>query len=109
MGPPLQVGLEDASMGPNRSTRGGVNRVASRLVAARIDRRTLVKGALLGGASALLGGLVARPARAERIAAAVSLSPRDVPTVTGGVASGDVTSGSAIVWSRADRPSRLRV
>src|SRR5215210_1491915 len=31
----------------------------------------------------------------------------DRPTTPSGVASGDVTDDSAIVWSRTDRPSRL--
>src|SRR5690349_12312305 len=55
-----------------------------------------------------------------RALAAVGLSGRIVagrspavhvpgPKVTCGVASGEVTGGSAVVWSRSDRPARLRV
>src|SRR5580692_3315935 len=33
----------------------------------------------------------------------------DRPRVVGGVQSGDVDAGSAVVWSRADRPARMRV
>ena len=36
-------------------------------------------------------------------------SEKDRPKVTHGVASGDVGGGSAVVWSRADRPSRMVV
>jgi alkaline phosphatase D len=33
----------------------------------------------------------------------------DRPRIAGGIQSGDVSSGSAIVWARADRPARMRV
>jgi alkaline phosphatase D len=33
----------------------------------------------------------------------------DRPQVAGGIQSGDVDAGSAMVWGRADRPSRMRV
>ena len=36
-------------------------------------------------------------------------SERDRPMITHGVAAGDVGEGSAVVWSRADRPSRMIV
>src|SRR3954451_13843522 len=42
-------------------------------------------------------------------APAVIRSERDRPTITHGVAAGDVGEGSAVVWSRADRPSRMIV
>ncbi|MER6796954.1 PhoD-like phosphatase N-terminal domain-containing protein, partial [Amycolatopsis mediterranei] len=68
------------------------------------SRRTLLKAGLTG-ASAVAAGLVV-PSTAF---AAVPLVRRDRPVLTHGVQSGDVTPGSAIVWSRADRPSRLVV
>lgn len=33
----------------------------------------------------------------------------DRPQIFGGIASGDVSAGSAVVWARADRPARLQV
>jgi alkaline phosphatase D len=33
----------------------------------------------------------------------------DRPQIAGGVASGDVSTDSAVVWARADRPARMRV
>ncbi|MGW3959422.1 alkaline phosphatase D family protein [Amycolatopsis sp. NPDC005003] len=68
------------------------------------SRRTLLKAGLTG-ASAVAAG-VALPSAAF---AAVPLVRADRPVLTHGVQSGDVTPGSAIVWSRADRPSRLVV
>ncbi|QWF77415.1 alkaline phosphatase D family protein [Amycolatopsis sp. CA-230715] len=61
-------------------------------------RRTLFK------ASALAAGLVL-----PGTASAAAFVRRDRPALTHGVQAGDVTAGSAIVWSRADRPSRLIV
>jgi len=33
----------------------------------------------------------------------------DRPQISGGIQSGDVDAGTAIVWARADRPARMRV
>src|SRR5713226_10434167 len=33
----------------------------------------------------------------------------DRPWIAGGLASGDVSTDSAVVWARADRPARMRV
>src|ERR1700757_3882713 len=33
----------------------------------------------------------------------------DRPQILCGIQSGDIDAGSAVVWSRADRPSRMRV
>jgi alkaline phosphatase D len=70
----------------------------------RPTRRGLLKAGL-AGAGALAAGALA-PARA--FAAPALLRP-DRPVLTHGVQSGDVTPDSAIVWTRADRPSRLVV
>ncbi|MFE0027670.1 alkaline phosphatase D family protein [Amycolatopsis sp. NPDC059021] len=68
------------------------------------SRRALFKAGLTG-AGALAAGLLL-PGVAG---AAPALVRRDRPILTHGVQSGDVTAGSGIVWSRADRPSRLIV
>src|SRR5437588_12584142 len=33
----------------------------------------------------------------------------DRPQIAGGIQSGDVSEGSAVIWARADRPARMRV
>src|ERR1700712_2268431 len=33
----------------------------------------------------------------------------DRPQIAGGIASGDVSADSAVIWARADRPSRMEV
>src|SRR5437763_1498205 len=42
-------------------------------------------------------------------ASAAPLVRRDRPVLTHGIQSGDVTTDSAIVWTRADRPSHMVV
>jgi alkaline phosphatase D len=62
-------------------------------------RRTLFKAGLAGAGALATGMLAAPPALAR--------SGR--PVLTHGVQSGDVTTDSAVVWTRADRPSRMLV
>jgi alkaline phosphatase D len=64
-----------------------------------VTRRALLRSA---GASAALTaiGTVARPS--------LSFAP-DRAQITHGIQSGDVTANSGVVWSRADRPSRMLV
>jgi len=64
---------------------------------------TLSRRQLLG-ATAATGAAIAIPT----LPAAASIR-RDRPALTSGIASGDVTANSAVVWSRADRRSRLVV
>ncbi|GAA5151152.1 alkaline phosphatase D family protein [Amycolatopsis dongchuanensis] len=67
-------------------------------------RRSLLRtGALTAGA--LAAGALAAP----QAFAAAPLVRRDRPVLTHGIQSGDVTADSAIVWTRADRPSRMVV
>ncbi|WP_112275638.1 alkaline phosphatase D family protein [Lentzea terrae] len=60
------------------------------------DRRTLFKAGAFGTAAAL-------------VPSGISLAKSDRPTLTHGVQSGDVTWDGGIVWTRADRPSRMLV
>jgi alkaline phosphatase D len=71
--------------------------------ASRIDRRTFVRRTL-GLGTMLTSPWPTHGAQAQ--APAIVTSERDVPQITHGVAAGDVQSGRAIVWSRADRASR---
>ena len=63
------------------------------------DRRTLLRSATVGGVVAALPVTFTAPALAR--------SGR--PALTHGVQSGDVLPGSGLVWTRADRPSRMLV
>src|SRR5437868_2701502 len=66
-----------------------------------MDRRSVLRGGLIttgGSALALLsGGRASALVRTGR------------PRLTHGVQSGDVTAREAVVWARADRPSRMLV
>src|ERR1700730_7512299 len=63
-----------------------------------ITRRRLLKTSALAGIAAVSG--IARPL-VSRAA--------DRPSISHGVQSGDVTVDSAVVWARADRPSRALI
>ena len=69
-----------------------------RLTMSQISRRRLLQGTA-AGAGLLAAGLIARPAIAQA----------NRPVITHGVMTGDVEISRGIVWSRADRPSRLLV
>ncbi|RZU77661.1 alkaline phosphatase D [Micromonospora kangleipakensis] len=70
-----------------------------------LDRRTLLRAGLATGAGLAGGGLLGGgPA-----GAAPAWRPSGRPVLTHGVQSGDVTAGSALVWTRADRPGRMVV
>jgi alkaline phosphatase D len=60
------------------------------------DRRTLFKAGAFGTAAAL-------------VPSGTSIARTDRPVLTHGVQSGDVTWDGGIVWTRADRPSRMLV
>ncbi|PPV08060.1 alkaline phosphatase [Xanthomonas bromi] len=62
-------------------------------------RRRLLQGL---GAGLLLPAAASWPARSLA-------APSGRPTVTDGVQSGDVLDGRAMLWSRTDRPARMRV
>jgi alkaline phosphatase D len=73
-------------------------------ITARFGRRRLLTGA------AALGGLALGPKVAwGQAAPAIVTSERMRPKVQFGAMSGDVGTDSAVVWSRADRPSRMIV
>jgi alkaline phosphatase D len=66
-------------------------------------RRTFIRQAL-----AAAGAAAARPVFADQ-APAILTSETDRPATPQGVASGDVSNDRAVIWSRADRPSRMFV
>ena len=73
----------------------------------RISRREFVRTGVRASASAL-GCAQALGGRAFG-APAIIQSERARPAIAEGVASGDVSAGRAVVWSRTDRPARLLV
>lgn len=62
---------------------------------------------LLGGGTAAAIGLGSAPALANAQPAAPAQVRRGRPSLTHGVQSGDVRTRKAVLWSRADQPSRL--
>jgi alkaline phosphatase D len=74
-----------------------------------IRRRTLLAALALTGASTLVqtGGI--RSILAQGQAPAVGTPEQMRPAIPYGVASGDITSDTAILWSRSDRSARLLV
>lgn len=67
------------------------------------NRRRFVNATLASGASLLL------PARAYSESPAIITSEHARPQLPSGLQIGDVTGDRALVWSRADRPSRMLV
>ena len=67
----------------------------------RFDRRTLLRAATVAGV-APLGTITSA-------GAVPALLRTDRPVLTHGVQTGDPLAGSALVWTRADRPSRMIV
>lgn len=67
-----------------------------------ISRRTIVKGSVLAAA------LAATPAVAQAAPAVAGVAlVRNRLTLPSGIATGDVTSDSAVLWSRASGPGRM--
>src|SRR5580692_10260297 len=66
---------------------------------ARLNRRQLLVRSASTLALAGLSGL-ARPYLSRAA---------DRPQISGGIQSGDVSDGAAVVWARADRPARMQV
>ena len=65
----------------------------------RLSRRRFLTRAASATALASLGGL-SKPYLSRAA---------DRPLIASGVQSGDVASDSAVIWARADRPSRMRL
>jgi alkaline phosphatase D len=67
---------------------------------ALISRRALLSSVALAGASVLAQGASQRGPWAQGTAPALVTSDSTRPSIPYGVASGDVTSDAAIIWSR---------
>ena len=71
-------------------------------------RRFLLSSALTGG-SIIATDLFSKSGLAQVRGPAIITSDNTRPNIPYGVASGDITGNSAIVWSRTDRPARMIV
>ena len=76
---------------------------------APLSRRRFLKGGLIVCGSGIAAPAAASEPRRGTQAPAIVRSERDRPALPQGVASGDVSSERAIVWSRSDRPARIFV
>ena len=71
-------------------------------------RRFLVSSALTGG-SLIAADFLSKSSLAQVSAPAIITSDKMRPSIPYGVASGDMTSDRAVIWSRSDRPARMIV
>ena len=75
----------------------------------RIDRRTFFRRSLAAGASAAVALKASSAPTWAGQAPAIVGAESARPALPQGVASGDVTTGRAVIWSRADRAARMFV
>jgi len=76
---------------------------------ARISRRAFLSSVALAGVSILARGVSQRGPGAQGTAPALVTSDNTRPSIPYGIASGDVTNDTAIIWSRTNKPSRMLV
>jgi alkaline phosphatase D len=76
---------------------------------ALISRRAFLSSVVLAGASVLARGIGQHGPWAQGTAPALVTSDSARPSIPYGVASGDVSSETAIIWSRSNKPSRMLV
>src|SRR5262249_38063431 len=74
-----------------------------------MSRRMFISSTALAGVSLLTGVVRQRNAFAQGAAPALVTADSVRPSIPYGVASGDVTSDTAVIWSRTNRPSRMLV
>jgi alkaline phosphatase D len=75
----------------------------------QLTRRRFLLGTAMTGGGLITANLLSKSGLAQVSAPAIVTSDKMRPKIPYGVASGDITGGSAMVWSRCDRPSRLIV
>ncbi|WP_439031215.1 alkaline phosphatase D family protein [Gordonia terrae] len=73
-----------------------------------VSRRTILRSAGAGALLVPLGAAIAACGSSNSTPSSTSLV-RNRPVLTHGVATGEVTSGGALVWARSDRPATLIV
>ena len=75
----------------------------------QITRRRFLLRSVLTGGSIIAADLFPKSGLAQVRSPALIQSDKTRPNIPYGVASGDITGNSAIVWSRTDRPARMIV
>ncbi|MFE1747003.1 hypothetical protein [Coleofasciculus sp. H7-2] len=75
----------------------------------RLNRRRFLLGCALSGGGIVAADLLSKSGKAQVSAPAIVISDQMRPQIPFGVASGDITGNSAVVWSRCDRPGRMIV
>jgi alkaline phosphatase D len=73
-----------------------------------LNRRTLLRGATAIGAGLALAPAAGSPALARSARRAPGQILADRPVLTHGIQAGDAVDGSVSLWTRVDRPARLR-
>lgn len=73
-----------------------------------LSRRSFLRGAA-GVTAALAVPASATASSATVLSGSPALLRPDLPLITHGIQSGDVSAGRAVVWTRADRPARMFV
>jgi alkaline phosphatase D len=81
--------------------------IVERNPANRLSRRKFLLGSALTGGGIIASNLVSKSGFAQ--APGIVTSDKMRPQIPYGVASGDITGNSAVIWSRTDRPARLIV
>lgn len=75
----------------------------------QMTRRRFIMQSAISGGSIIAADFLSKSGLAQVSAPAIATSDRMRPNIPYGVASGDITAGSAIVWSRTDRPAHMIV
>lgn len=75
----------------------------------QLNRRRFLLGCALTGGGIVATDLLSKSGQAQVSAPAIVTSDKMRPQIPFGVASGDITGNSAVVWSRCDRPGRIIV
>ncbi|WP_040525535.1 alkaline phosphatase D family protein [Gordonia effusa] len=74
-----------------------------------VSRRSVLRGAAVGAFLIPAGGVLAACGPSGESGSASTSLVRNRPTLTHGVAVGDVTTSGALVWARSDKPATLIV
>ncbi|MEP0884216.1 PhoD-like phosphatase N-terminal domain-containing protein [Trichocoleus sp. ST-U3] len=75
----------------------------------RLNRLRFLLGCTLTGGGIVAADLLSKSGQAQVAAPAIVTSDKMRPQIPFGVASGDITGNSAVVWSRCNRPGRMIV
>jgi alkaline phosphatase D len=75
----------------------------------KVSRRRFLLSSAITTTSIISADLLSKSGLAQVGAPANAISAQIRPQIPYGVASGDITVGNAVIWSRSDRPSRMIV